>query len=176
MKLESIFALFFSIAGTILFTLLLVNDIIGSISYITLLSILALVCLVLHGFSRIREFDLKNLRMTLSRIEKVKAEVYAKEKDLKNISISLARIIAFNNAFQGRWGSEEGNKLKRNWYRLQTDSLLKTLVVDDEIKKDILKYDEFFQQINDHADIHEKEKMRDELYKLIESDLQKSEK
>jgi len=44
-------------------------------SYISLIAIVAMVALVIHGFSRLKELDLKNLRMTLKEVKQVKQEI-----------------------------------------------------------------------------------------------------
>lgn len=173
MKSKSIAAIVVAALGTTLFTFLLVYHEIGSISYVTLLCALGLISLVLHGFSRIRELDLKNLKMTLDRIEEAKAEVFAKEADLKNITISLAQIIAFSNAFQGRLRSEESYELQSKWYRLQTNKLLNILAVNNLDRREILKYDTFFQKVKTLKSTEEKEKFSDELLDMMKEDIEK---
>jgi len=75
MKVESIIAAVVAILGTTLFTLLLYLERMGETSYMILLVTLGLISLALHGFSRLHELDLKQLRITLDRIEKVKSEI-----------------------------------------------------------------------------------------------------
>lgn len=58
-----------------LFTVLLIFDKVGGLTYLGLLGLLLLTGVVLHGFSRLRELDLKNLKLTLSEIKEVKAEI-----------------------------------------------------------------------------------------------------
>jgi len=54
----------------------------------------ALLGLVLHGFCRLQELDLKNLRLVLREIEQTKKELFVREGKLKAIAIPLAQIIA----------------------------------------------------------------------------------
>ena len=54
----------------------------------------ALLGLVLHGFGRLQELDLKNLRLVLREIEQTKKELFVREGKLKAIAIPLAQIIA----------------------------------------------------------------------------------
>lgn len=111
MKKESIIALLLTLLGIALITCLLVFDKIGQATYAVLFPIICILGLVLYGFRRLRELDLKNLRITLDKIEKTKQEIFAKEKDLRDIGLRLAKILAFNNAFQGRLGSEESKEI-----------------------------------------------------------------
>lgn len=62
-------------AGLALFTGLLATGTVGELSYIALLTLLAFVCLVIPAYPRLKELDLRNLKLTLDRIEAVKAEV-----------------------------------------------------------------------------------------------------
>lgn len=160
-----------AVSGTSLFTFLLVHGQIGEVVYLALVALLALLCSVLPGFSRLRELDLRNLRLTLDRIEEVKEEVFAKEADLRNIAISLAKIIAFGNAFQGRYKSEEGIQLERNWYLLQTNKLLDLLAVDRKVRQEILKYDTFYQTARSLKAADEKERFAQHLYNMVRADL-----
>ena len=75
MKTESVAAIIIAVLGIVLFTALLVKGAIGQTTFAILIVALSFVCLALHGFSRIRELDLKNLKITLDKIEKVKAEI-----------------------------------------------------------------------------------------------------
>lgn len=80
------------VAGTILFTTLLCFERLGQASYVVLMSALAVLAIVLYGFNRIREVDLKNLKVTLDKIEQVRDEVYAKAETLRGLAENLADI------------------------------------------------------------------------------------
>ena len=75
MRIASIIAGIVGILCTVLFTVLLCLGHIGSTAFVMLLVALGLLCLALHGFSRLRELDLKQLKITLDRIEQVKSEI-----------------------------------------------------------------------------------------------------
>ena len=66
MKTESIIGAFIGLGGTTLFTWLLSQGTVSELTYLALLSGTAAVALVTHGFSRLKEFDLKNLKLTLN--------------------------------------------------------------------------------------------------------------
>lgn len=75
MKQSSIIAILIGCMGTILFTALFTAEKLSEPSYVVLLSITALVALVVHGFPRIKELDLKNLKLTLEKLEETNANV-----------------------------------------------------------------------------------------------------
>ena len=75
MKIESVIACIVGLLNTVLFTALLCLGHIGVVAFVTLLGALGLFCLALHGFSRLRELDLKKLKITLDQIEQVKSEI-----------------------------------------------------------------------------------------------------
>lgn len=99
MSKESIAAIIIATIGLILFTILLICNYINQASYAFFIAILSLVCLVVNGFSRVREVDLKNPKIILDKMIEVKKDIYAKEDDLKKTAISLLDIIIFNSDF-----------------------------------------------------------------------------
>ncbi len=80
------------VAGVALFAGLLCAKQIGQTSYVVLMSGLALVGIVLYGFNRIREVDLKNLKVSLDKIEQMRDEIYARADTLKKLSEEIAEI------------------------------------------------------------------------------------
>src|SRR5437899_7686297 len=76
-----------------IFTYLLWLRHIGEASYCFLVALTAMLGLVLHGFSRLQEFDLKNLRLVLREIRQTKEELFVREEKLKAIALPLAQII-----------------------------------------------------------------------------------
>ena len=76
-----------------IFTALLVFGRIGEASYCFLVATATLLGLVLHGFGRLQELDLKNLRVVLREIEQTKKELFVREEKLRQIALPLAQII-----------------------------------------------------------------------------------
>ena len=75
MKTESIIAAITGLSGTVLFTWLLSQGTISELTYITGLGGTAIVSLVIHGFSRLKVLDLKNLKITLNEIKQAQQEL-----------------------------------------------------------------------------------------------------
>ena len=75
MKAESIIATIIALSGTLLFTWLLSQETINEYTYIAGLGGTAIVSLVIHGFSRLRELDLRNLKITLNEIKQVQQKI-----------------------------------------------------------------------------------------------------
>jgi hypothetical protein len=76
------------LGGVALFTCLLIVDKVSEASYIGLMLPLALVCIVLLCLPRLRELDLKNLKIVLSEIKQVKAEIEEMYGGIENIKRS----------------------------------------------------------------------------------------
>lgn len=87
---SSIAGLLSALLGTSFFTTLLCLEEIGQATYVTLLSLLAIVSLVLHGFSRVREIDLKSLKMVLDPIAEIKPGSYKDKTTGDKIGISVS--------------------------------------------------------------------------------------
>ena len=171
MKKESIIALLLTLLGIALITCLLVFDKIGQTTYAVLFPVIGILGLVLYGFRRLRELDLKNLRITLDKIEKTKQEIFAKEKDLRDIGLRLAKILAFNGAFQGRRGSEESNKIKKLWYRRKTEQLLDKLSIPDRDPSAVTAILAAFERFDALETPEEKSNQHQAIMELIRADL-----
>jgi hypothetical protein len=140
MKPETIISLTLAVLGTTLFTVLLWCSLIGQVAYVTLVSVLSLVCLAVPVLQRLRQFDLRNLKMTLEKIEKVRDEVFAKEKDLARVSTIVSQLIAFNSAFEGRAHNPESYGLQNEWYYRKIKELLSAVKASPETTEITLKY------------------------------------
>ena len=131
-----------------IFTALLWLGRIGEASYCFLVAAAALLGLVLHGFGRLQELDLKNLRLVLRDIEQTKKELFVREEKLKAIAIPLAQIIALTGASEGRFGSRESWQVKREWYKQRIDALSQALELSPSESLEIQKYTEKYAEID----------------------------
>lgn len=132
----------------LVFTTLLLFNRIGEASYCFLSAGSAMLGLVLHGFGRLQELDLKNLRLVLREIEQTKKELFVREEKLKAIAVPLAQVIALTGASEGRLGSRESWDTKREWYRRKVDALVGTLDLTSQESADIRKYAEKYAEID----------------------------
>jgi len=166
--------------GLVLFTFLLREGKIGSASYTTLLIISILVSLALYGFDRLKELDLKNLKIVLNEIKEVKKDVYAKAETVKKLGEEMAELTAFNVISVGRFAAEDLQD-KMLEARDKITAVLKELgsedakiqqiskKIDDMVLRD-LKYDVLSEvQKATHELLAKGEKInRDEIYKQTE--------
>ncbi|MCX7006624.1 MAG: hypothetical protein NTY53_05140 [Kiritimatiellaeota bacterium] len=140
MKTETIISLSIAISGVALCTYLLVGQFIGQAAFVTLISVLSLVCLVIPVLRRLKQLDLKNLKMTLEKIEKVKAEVFAKEESLTKVSLLASQLIAFNSAFEGRLHDDDSFRLQNEWFYRKINDLLAAVHATPATTAEVLKY------------------------------------
>lgn len=82
MKTQGIVSVILAVVCVCLFTVLLLLGRISEYTFAWLLGLFALVCIVLLVLPRLREIDLKNLRLTLDEIRQVKAEVQETKEDI----------------------------------------------------------------------------------------------
>jgi hypothetical protein len=171
-----------------IFTALLWLGRIGEVSYCFLVAAAAMLGLVLHGFGRLQELDLKNLRLVLREIEQTKKELFVREEKLKSIAVPLAQIIALTGASEGRMGNRESWDVKREWYRQKLQALVNALELSSgeeaEIRKYMDKYAEFDRTMGerevlatsdpDHKQVKAKlELLSAELLHMMKSDVSK---
>lgn len=123
-----------------LFTGLLWLGRIGEASYCFLVAASALVGIVLHGFGRLQELDLKNLRLVLRALEDTKKELFVREEKLKAIAVPLAQIIALTGASEGRISTKDSWNVKREWYRQRIQALIEALELSPAEAEETRKY------------------------------------
>jgi hypothetical protein len=129
------------VLGLALFTALMSVGKIGSVAYLSLLSLLVLTCLVIPVLERLKTLDVKNLKVTLEKIESVKREIYVKESDLRKTSLVLAELIAANAAVTGIWGDEESKRYSDALVRNKIMHLAKQLNLTTGEMAEIFKYE-----------------------------------
>lgn len=76
----------------VLVTYLLVNKHIEAGSYTLLFSILSISAIAIFLSDRLKELDIKNLKLVLTDIRKVKKDIYAKEESLRLIGEEIAEL------------------------------------------------------------------------------------
>ncbi len=138
-----------ALLGVALCTGLLLGKNIGAPTYCFLFALVALVSLVLHGFDRLQELDLKNLKMTLREMQKTKEEIFAKQEDLKMTALLMAQIMDLNNANQGRWGSAEGAVLRRNWNDKKMRELIKRFECNSTEIAEMTKFSNKYKELDE---------------------------
>ena len=141
MRAPGILATFVGLVGFTTFTTLLIKDAVGTASYIVLLTLLTLICVVIPVLERLKELDIKNLKLTLEKIEGVKKDIYAKESDLRQTSLLLTELIAANSTVTGIWGSAESKKYSDALVRSKIMRLAKQLKLSEKELGSIFKYE-----------------------------------
>ena len=132
----------------LVFTALLLVGKIGEASFCFLAAGSALLGLVLHGFGRLQELDLKNLKLVLRELQDTKKELFVREEQLKKIAVPLAQIIALSGASEGRFGSKESWSVKREWYRQKVETLLEALGLSPTEATESTKFQDKYAEID----------------------------
>jgi len=148
MKKQGILSVTVGAICFVTFTCLLVLSIIGSAAYSALLGLLAIVCIVIPVLGRLRELDLKNLKLTLEKIEEAKKDIYAKEESLKEAAHVLAELIAANSTLTGIWGDDESNKFSKELIRAKLRKLAKKIEFSSTEMDSVLKYEKALAEVH----------------------------
>lgn len=177
-----------SAVAFVVFTALLWLGRIGEASYCFLVAASVLLGLVLHGFGRLQELDLKNLRLVLREIEQTKKELFVREEKLKAIAVPLAQVIAFTGASEGRIGTKESWAIKRQWYRQKVEALVNALELSSSEAVEIQKFADKYGEIDgtmgkldglnttdpDYMEVKERrEKLSGQILEMMRADLEK---
>ena len=94
------------IAGLFLFTGLLCLSLISEASYIILVSVTALLCVVLLTIPRLKELNLKDLTLKLQKLEAIEESIYAKSENLKTMTETVAILVT--DAVTHKWARPIG--------------------------------------------------------------------
>lgn len=90
------------VLGIILITYLLVVGKIKAVHYTGLFTAIILTSLALHGFDRLKEFDLKNFKIIFTKMQDIQKDVYAKAETVKKLGEKVAELTAYNVITAGR--------------------------------------------------------------------------
>lgn len=133
----------------ILFTTMLFLSVLDQIFYVSLISVSMLAGFIIFFSDRIKEINLKEFKMLLSEIKAAKEEIFAKEKEVKDIAFNLAKIIAFTSQVQGRMNNQEGHDRWRKWYRYHLDRLNKITNFTNDEADEIYKIPRMYDELDD---------------------------
>ncbi len=159
-----------------IFTYLLYIGKIGEVSYAFLMPATAIFGLVLHGFDRLKELDLKNLRVVLNEIKETQKEIFVREEKLKEISLPLAQMVAFTAASEGRIANKEMWSVKRDWYKKKLEELIESLELSPDDAEDSKKFINKYEEIDNLLGNREALKTSDEDYEQIKLALEERRK
>jgi len=121
-----------------LFTFLLWKGKLGGWHYTVLIIAIILSGFASYGFDRLKELDLKNLRIILAEAKEVRKDIYAKADMVKKFGEEMAELTAFTVTRIGRF-SQPDLKDKMIETRNKITSVLKELGSDDAKIKNISK-------------------------------------
>ncbi len=145
MNYESVVALVIATIFPGLFTLLLWQKRLTQSSYVILFSFVGIVCLVLHGFPRLRILDLKNLTLTMDRIESIRADVYASRDQVEHLSFLLTELILFENVVRTIPENAEMIKQEQLWIRNKCREILDSMS-NDRQPRNAYRFQDAFDQ------------------------------
>ena len=144
------------IVGITIFVLLLICGIyflqtakLKPASFTTFMGITLICGLAFYGFDRLKELDIKSLKLVLNKLEETKKEIFAKQEDLRKTALGMAEIMAFSNAAQGRLVSEEDHEIATKWYEHKLSKLIKDFNFDDKEIKKIRKFADKYKEIDE---------------------------
>ncbi len=128
------------IFGAAFFTCLLIANYINGSAFLFGLALCVLVAIILVDFEKLKEIDLKSLRLVLNDIEE-------ESQELQELALRVCELIAMNSEFQNRWGTEEWEKMRKEIESLELKKIL-LLIKDDKAEGKIFRYKKLFEKID----------------------------
>jgi len=142
-------------------------------------SYLIIICffgLAFYTSDRLIEVSFKDISLILERAEKVKEKIFAKEQELRKTSVAIAKLSSFMAAMNLRIGEKEDYALRREFVRKNSESLLNSLNVSEEEKREafeILNLTEQLEKAQEDGNMDEFNRLRqvisEEMKKYINS-------
>ena len=156
MRVDSAVAIIVGLCGTVLFTALLLNGRISDAVFGALLVPLALLCLAIHGFSRLKEIDLRSLRLVLAEakrvqhdleqiyggIEHLRREPFVLDEE-KQRELGMGGGIAFGSAtmrYPAGCIKRERERLARIFVNEGTPEEIATAILDSSLDEKVFKW------------------------------------
>lgn len=175
MKTQGTISVVTGLIGFTTFTCLLIDSKIGTLAYSSLLGLLAIVCLVIPVLERLRELDLKNLKLTLEKIEEAKKEIYAKEDSLKESSFVLSELIAATSTLSGLIGDKESESYSKSLINAKLKKLAQQLKFNSTEMGQIFKYERALSELQTETASKEDRQARWNSFKqFLKSEAEKS--
>ena len=129
-------------------TALLIAGYIGQFAYCFLIALSALLALVISGFGRLKELDIRQMRLVLHEMKETQKDIFVREERLKAIAIPLAQMLAYSGVSQGRWGSKNGWMATRQGYRRKLEDFSSALEASPSERAEISKYLALYSEID----------------------------
>jgi len=153
MKKDVLASILLGVLGSSLFVLLLFLEKINQVCFVTLMCSTGLFSFVILSLSRLKELDLKNLKLTLTELKQVKSDIYAKEDDLKKSSKLISELILFNSLFASRFGDTRSHECSQLWAKLKAKELLSALNIPDDQQKEVFRFSKMFEKMDSESGI-----------------------
>lgn len=133
---KNIIAFLISFFGIALATGLLLCGKINPPVFAYLFTVVILTGFALYGFDRLKELNIKGLKVILSEAKEIKKDIYAKTETVKKLGEEVAELTAFNVARVGRFAPPDLQK-KMLEARDKIRTILKEIGSDEERIKGI---------------------------------------
>ncbi len=122
-------------------------------SFITFILTLCIIFIGFYSIDRLKEINLKEMKLVLEKAEKMKDEIYAKEKQLKDTAVALVKLTTFTAAMNMRLGESEDYRLRQRYVKKVSEELLKTLEIEENEKQNAF---ELYLLLENYDDAKEK--------------------
>lgn len=118
---------------------------IGATNFTILFTVVVLVSLALYGFDRLKEIDLKNLKLKLSEFKEIQKDIYVAKKDVIGMAKDIIEISYLLADGSGRYGGmpeehlDEINKVKDELFKKLSISSNEDIGIEKKVKEKIEK-------------------------------------
>jgi hypothetical protein len=134
---HALLAICIGLVMLIVSTTLVWNGKIAGFHWVTAIAITGVICIAVSAMQRVQKLSIgTKSEIILAEVEKAKAEIFAKEKDLKVATLAILELFQFESSGAGRGHDEDS--MKRRWEGIEErrQMIMKTLnIPDNDVKE-----------------------------------------
>jgi hypothetical protein len=124
------------------FTILLKDTLINEWTFFLLLSLVLIVAIVFTEFDKLKELNIKELKLTLREVEE-------KSETIKQLSKEIVGMISINSGLQGRFGSEKSERLRVDISTIHIKRILDLIDEKGIYNADVLYFQNYLSELRE---------------------------
>ena len=147
--LTAYLALIVGIGGILITIILRACALIPDWSVIFLIAVFILAAIAVRAFPRLEEINLRQLSIRLRKVEEAEKRIYAREKTVRELTLTLADLAVMETLNFSRLSGSEFGDLMRQWRDKRVDKILELVEATPEQKSHLRRYVPMYKGMDD---------------------------
>jgi len=147
--LTAYLALIVGIGGILITIILRACALIPDWSVIFLIAVFILAAIAVRAFPRLEEINLRQLSIRLRKVEEAEKRIYAREKTVRELTLTLADLAVMETLNFSRLSGSEFGDLMRQWRDKRVDKILELVEATPSQKNHLRRYVPMYKGMDD---------------------------